>query len=83
MQIGVPLIFKKAFLWLYETGLNVGVYRKLLVWIGWENLSKASNPVKKNRAALEKLEYQTRQSEFGHLIIFIVVAVFGIAVALL
>ncbi|WP_114750255.1 hypothetical protein [Pleomorphovibrio marinus] len=49
----------------------------------WEKLSRASNPVNKNRAALEILEYQTRQPEFGHLIIFIVVAVLGIAVALL
>lgn len=63
--------------------LGVDVFRKLLVWIGWEKLNRASTPLKKSRTALEKLEYQTRQSEFGHLIIFIVVAALGIAVALL
>ncbi|MDN3686351.1 hypothetical protein [Cyclobacterium jeungdonense] len=63
--------------------LGVHVFRRMLVWIGWEKLSRASNPVKKNRAALKKLEYQTRQSEFGHAIIFIIVLVFGIVVAFL
>ncbi|NHE59987.1 glycosyl-4,4'-diaponeurosporenoate acyltransferase CrtO family protein [Cyclobacterium plantarum] len=63
--------------------LGVNGFRKLLVWIGWEKLNKAARPVKKDRSALEKLEYQTRQSEFGHLIIFILVAVLGFAVALL
>ncbi|WP_375582713.1 hypothetical protein [Cyclobacterium xiamenense] len=62
---------------------GVDGFRKLLVWIGWEKLTKATNPVKKNRAALQKLEYQTRQSEFGHLLIFFIVAIFGLLVALL
>ncbi|MBD3629660.1 hypothetical protein [Cyclobacterium sp.] len=61
--------------------LGVNGFRKLLVWIGWEKLNKTSRPVKKDRAALEQLEYKTRQSEFGHAIIFIVVLVFGTAVA--
>lgn len=62
---------------------GVHVFRKLLVWSRWEKLSRAANPVKKDRIALRNLEYQTRQSELGHLIIFIVVAVSGIAVLLL
>jgi hypothetical protein len=48
-------------------------FRKMLVWVGWEKLNKASRPVKKNLNALKQLEYGTRQSEFGHLIIFFVV----------
>ncbi len=48
-------------------------FRKMLVWIGWEKLNKASNPVKKSLDALKNLEYNTRQSEFGHLIIFLLV----------
>ncbi|WP_299987053.1 hypothetical protein [uncultured Pontibacter sp.] len=53
--------------------LGVNTFRKLLVWVGWEKLHKAANPVKKDLQALEKLEYNTRQSECGHLIIFFIV----------
>jgi len=60
---------------------GVDVFRKLLVWIGWEKLTKAANPVKRDRDTLQKLEYQTRQSEFGHLIIFCIVLIFGNVVA--
>lgn len=52
---------------------GVNGFRKLLVWIGWEKLNKASNPVKKSLDALKHLEYNTRQAEFGHLIIFFIV----------
>ena len=52
---------------------GVDAFRKVLVWVGWEKLNKASNPVKKNLDALKHLEYNTRQSEFGHLIIFFIV----------
>jgi Glycosyl-4,4'-diaponeurosporenoate acyltransferase len=48
-------------------------FRKVLVWIGWEKLNKASNPVKKNMDALKHLEYGTRKSEFEHSIIFFIV----------
>lgn len=60
--------------------LGVNLFRKILVWVGWEKLNKASNPVKKNLDALELLEYRTRQSEFGHLIIFFIVVIFNIIV---
>jgi hypothetical protein len=53
--------------------LGVNFFRKLLVWIGWEKLNKKVNPVIKNLNALKHLEYGTRQSEFGHLIIFFIV----------
>ena len=53
--------------------LGIHGFRKVLVWVGWEKLNKASNPVKKSLDALKHLEYSTRQSEFGHLIIFFIV----------
>lgn len=54
---------------------NIGVngFRKLLVLIGWEKLHKANNPVKRTLEILKNLEYNTRQSELGHLIIFLIV----------
>lgn len=60
--------------------IGVHGFRKLLVWVGWEKLNKASNPVKKSLAALKQLEHATRQSEFGHLIIFFVVLAVGLFV---
>ena len=60
---------------------GVDVFRKLLVWVGWEKLNKASNPVNKNLDALKQLEYRTRQSEIGHLIIFFIVLIFNLVVA--
>lgn len=62
--------------------LGVHAFRKLLVWVGWEKLHKAVNPVKKDLQALSKLEYNTRQSEFGHLIILFIVLAFSVGVAL-
>jgi hypothetical protein len=59
---------------------GVNEFRKILVWVGWEKLNKASNPVKKNLDALKQLEYRTRQSEFGHLTIFFIVLIFNIVV---
>ncbi len=47
--------------------------RTVLVWVGWEKYNKASNPIKRDLAALTHLEYSTRQSEFGHLVIFFIV----------
>lgn len=61
--------------------IGVDVFRKVLKWVGWEKLNKAANPVKKDWESLKKLEYKTRQSEFGHAIIFVIVLIFGIAVA--
>ena len=57
--------------------LGINGFRKLLVWVGWEKLNKAANPVKKDLAALRHLEYTTRQSEFGHLVIFFIVLAFS------
>jgi hypothetical protein len=59
---------------------GVDVFRKILVWVGWEKLNKASNPVSKNLYTLKHLEYRTRQSEIGHLIIFFIVLIFNLVV---
>jgi Glycosyl-4,4'-diaponeurosporenoate acyltransferase len=53
--------------------LGVNWFRKLMVFIGWEKLNKAANPVKKSLDALIYLEYGTRKSEFEHSIIFFIV----------
>lgn len=60
--------------------IGVNGFRKLLVWIGWEKLNKPSKPVKKSLTALQNLEYGTRQSEYGHLIIFFFVMVVALFV---
>lgn len=62
--------------------MGVNEFRKILVWVGWEKLNKTSNPVKKNLNTLKQLEYRTRQSEFGHLIIFFIVVIFEFVVML-
>ena len=55
---------------------GVNWFRKFLVLIGWEKLTKAGNPVKNDIEALQKYERATRTSEFNHIIIgFIVLAV--------
>ncbi|WAC14174.1 glycosyl-4,4'-diaponeurosporenoate acyltransferase CrtO family protein [Dyadobacter pollutisoli] len=65
---------------IYES-FGINIYRKLLVLIGWEKLNKKSNPMEKNTKALMYLHYRTKQSELGHLIIFVVVIGFNIFVA--
>jgi Glycosyl-4,4'-diaponeurosporenoate acyltransferase len=59
---------------------GVNVFRKIMVWIGWEKLNKASNPVKKNLDVIKQLEFRTRKSEFEHGIIFFIVLIFNIVV---
>lgn len=66
---------------IYES-LGINFFRKLLVLIGWEKLNKKSAPVVKDTKALMHLHYQTKKSELGHLIIFIIVLGFNIFVAL-
>ncbi len=61
---------------------GVNLFRKMLVWVGWEKLNKAANPVQKKTDALRHLEYSTRQSEFGHVIIFLIVLPINIFVAI-
>ena len=61
--------------------VGIGFFRKILVWIGWEKLNKKSAPVEKNTEALMNLNYQTKKSELGHLIILIIVLGFNVFVA--
>jgi ABC-type transport system involved in cytochrome bd biosynthesis fused ATPase/permease subunit len=65
----------KIYKWFWVDG-----FRKILVWVGWEKLNKASNPVNKNLDTLLQLEYRTRQSEIGHLNIFVIVLIFNLVV---
>ena len=67
---------------IYEN-LGINSFRKLLVIVGWEKLNKKANPVKNNIKALALLEYRTKQSELGHLIIFLIVLGFTIYVAII
>ncbi len=66
---------------IYEA-FGINLFRKFLVIIGWEKLNKKANPVEKNLQALEHLEYRTKQSELGHVIIFFIVLAFTIYVAI-
>ncbi|MCW3464739.1 hypothetical protein [Chitinophaga nivalis] len=65
---------------IYEQ-LGINLFRKLLVWTGWEKLNKKSNPIAKNTAALVHVHYQTKKNELGPLIIFLIVLGFTIFVA--
>jgi len=66
---------------IYES-FGINIFRKLLVLVGWEKLNKKANPVEKNLEALIHLEYRTKQSELGHIIIFFIVIGFNVYVAL-
>lgn len=59
---------------------GINLYRSMLVRIGWEKLNKSANPVKKDLKALTHLEFVTRESEFGHLLIFFIVLSIGVFV---
>jgi hypothetical protein len=65
---------------IYET-LGINLYRKFLVWIGWERVNKKVKPVNKNIKALLNLHYQTKHDELGHLIVLIIVLGFNVFVA--
>lgn len=66
---------------IYEL-LGINFFRKLLLWIGWEKLNKKSNPIEKNTKSLRHLLYRTKQSELGHIIIFVIVLGFTALVAI-
>ncbi|MBN9482513.1 MAG: hypothetical protein BGO70_18200 [Bacteroidetes bacterium 43-93] len=59
---------------------GIDLFRKLLVLIGWEKLTKKSSPVGKNANALVNLLYQTKKSELGHLVILVIVLGFNVFV---
>nr|WP_315484333.1 hypothetical protein [uncultured Undibacterium sp.] len=63
------------------TYLGVNLFRKLLVLVGWEKLTRKTSPIEKNTQALLHLHHQTKKSELGHLIILIIVLGFTLFVA--
>ncbi|WP_143960146.1 glycosyl-4,4'-diaponeurosporenoate acyltransferase CrtO family protein [Litoribacter populi] len=60
--------------------LGVHYYRRLLVWVGWEKITRQKNPVQKSISALKLVEYNSRSSEFGHTIIALIVLILTLAV---
>ena len=66
--------------WKNFENFGINFYRKLLVLVGWEKLNKKANPVNGNLETLINLQYKTKQSELGHLIIFLIVTGFTIYV---
>lgn len=66
---------------IYES-VGINFFRKLLVGIGWEKLSKKSKPVQKDAQALMNLYYRTKQDELGHTIIAFIVLGFTIFAAI-
>lgn len=60
--------------------LGVHFFRELLVLSGWEKSRKIENPIRKSLILLEYYEYRTRTSEFGHVIIAIIIALISIYV---
>jgi hypothetical protein len=65
---------------IYES-IGINLFRKILVWIGWEKLNKKMKPVEKSTEALAFLHYKTKQDELGHLIIMFIVLGFTIYAA--
>jgi hypothetical protein len=61
--------------------LGINVFRKLLVWTGWEKVIRKSFPIENNTQALAKLYYQTKKSELDHLVILLIVFGFNVFVA--
>ena len=60
---------------------GVHLYRKLLVWTGWEKISRKDNKISSKRDSLKLAEFKSRSSEAGHSIIFLIVALTTILVA--
>jgi hypothetical protein len=60
---------------------GVNIFRKLLVLIGWEKLTRKSAPIEKNTQALVTLHYETKKAELGHVIVLLIVLGFNVVVA--
>lgn len=65
---------------IYER-FGINIFRNLLVLIGWEKIIRKANPIEKNTTALTNLQYQTKKSEFDHLIILFITLGFNVFVA--
>ena len=53
--------------------LGVHLYRRLLVLVGWEKISRQANPIRNNLSDLRTCEYNTRVAELGHTLIALLV----------
>jgi hypothetical protein len=62
--------------------LGVHFFRKLLVLSGWERSRKKETPIRKSLISLEYYEYRTRTSEFGHVIIAIIISMIIVYVSM-
>lgn len=60
---------------------GVNYYRKLLVLVGWEKISRKNNKILNDRKSLELAEYGSKSSETGHSVIFLIVLVVTFLVA--
>lgn len=60
---------------------GVHFYRKLLVWTGWEKISRKDNKITTRRKSVQLAEYKSRSSEAGHSVIFVIVGLITILVA--
>ncbi|WP_285009686.1 hypothetical protein [Pedobacter faecalis] len=63
--------------------IGINFYRKLLVWVGWEKLTRKTLPIENNTEALTRLYRQTKISERDHAVIFMIVLGFNVYVALI
>ncbi|WP_324719445.1 hypothetical protein [Salinimicrobium sp. HB62] len=53
--------------------IGVNLYRKLLVWCGWERISRKEIKISGRKSAIELAEYKSRSSEAGHTLLFLMV----------
>ena len=60
---------------------GVNYFRKLLVLVGWEKISRKGKKLSKSRESLKLAEYGSRSSEAGHTVIFLIVLVVTFLVA--
>jgi len=61
--------------------LGITYFKKLLVLTGWEKITRKENPIKKDPRSLKLLVNNSRSSEFGHLVIAIIVLIFTVIVS--
>lgn len=61
--------------------LGVNYFKKFLVLIGWEKITRKENPITRDKTVLKTLAYNSRSSEFGHTIIAVILFILSIGVA--
>ncbi|TDG34858.1 hypothetical protein EZJ43_16560 [Pedobacter changchengzhani] len=58
--------------------IGINIFRKILVWTGWEKLIRIDNPIEKNTKTLTHLYNETKKGELSHIIILVIVLGFNI-----